>query len=595
MEETRDMNAENHPLPAEDELSCSQNERHFQQELSDKALGNDTPIEPLYGREMEVIVKFQATKKKEPETKSLFIPELTTIGDMKRHLLETDFWLKTQEMLRIAPPENSTSTRFLLKISRAGKELGPDESFLISHPAFANLAKYIHRQREKGGRLYIYLFLIIQLDIRIELTTNPGSVSGSESPFFEESVLSFSVFHTDSVTDLKNKIEEETGVISERLHLLWKGRELHNGTKRLLHVAKGLGKEGNLQIWANEWLVHVRYKGLARTLAVDSSDTLKTLKCKISKKRDYALILCGGPLLSGLDVGESKDGTSLSNLGIKHGSVLYQFSRGISPPTPKTQCLIPKPEHRGISLVQLRHIAFEILKRCRREGWRSVNPAHEGKLLQPEDVTLYDLMQYFILPATDDCKCSYAELVADTEVDQLPIYFVSHWWGESVLQFITCLERHAYDRKLTETTPYWICAYALNQHDMSGELHGGGNPKKSPFYRAMQLPSCKGTVSVLDRHATCFSRIWCTFEIAVVHDLKDSAAIVEKNMDAFLHDIYTIARGAHGRCDQPVGLTDGVTASDGVTPHDLPLVRKTLRPNDKKVLGSYEEICGGKT
>ena len=36
--------------------------------------------------------------------------------------------------------------------------------------------------------------------------------------------------------------------------------------------------------------------------------------------------------------------------------------------------------------------------------------------------------------------------------------FVSHWWGEPVVQFIACVAK-----QLAETVPYWVCAYANNQ------------------------------------------------------------------------------------------------------------------------------------
>jgi hypothetical protein len=41
--------------------------------------------------------------------------------------------------------------------------------------------------------------------------------------------------------------------------------------------------------------------------------------------------------------------------------------------------------------------------------------------------------------------------------------FVSHWWGEPVVQFIACVAKHLHHRQLAETVPYWVCAYANYQ------------------------------------------------------------------------------------------------------------------------------------
>ena len=41
--------------------------------------------------------------------------------------------------------------------------------------------------------------------------------------------------------------------------------------------------------------------------------------------------------------------------------------------------------------------------------------------------------------------------------------FVSHWWGEPVVQFTACVEKHSHHRKLSPMVAYWVCAYANNQ------------------------------------------------------------------------------------------------------------------------------------
>ena len=112
---------------------------------------------------------------------------------------------------------------------------------------------------------------------------------------------------------------------------------------------------------------------------------------------------------------------------------------------------IDKVEHRGITINQLLFIQDEIKARCVLEGWTD----KDGNLLTPERVNLYDIKYRIIIAGTAQYKCSYVELVATG--DQIPSWFVSHWWGETVFAMIKCLIRHAKDRGLSWDTPYWIC------------------------------------------------------------------------------------------------------------------------------------------
>ena len=71
----------------------------------------------------------------------------------------------------------------------------------------------------------------------------------------------------------------------------------------------------------------------------------------------------------------------------------------------------------------------------------------EGKPLHKDRINLYDVTKYIIKPATAEQKCSYVELVAPPGTDaQTPRWFVSHWWGEPVKDFIMAVEYHAVQR-----------------------------------------------------------------------------------------------------------------------------------------------------
>ena len=124
--------------------------------------------------------------------------------------------------------------------------------------------------------------------------------------------------------------------------------------------------------------------------------------------------------------------------------------------------------------------------------------------------------------------------MADEADAQLPLWFVSHAWLEPIKLFLACLRRHAHIRELSikqTLAPYWVCAYANNQHALEGAI--SDNPRKTSFYKAMQL--CYGVLLVLDSNATPFSRIWCCFEesIAVRHLNHDSNNV--KQCYRYLH------------------------------------------------------------
>ena len=77
------------------------------------------------------------------------------------------------------------------------------------------------------------------------------------------------------------------------------------------------------------------------------------------------------------------------------------------------------------------------------------------------------------------------QLVADGP--QRPRWFVSHWWGEAVRDFIACLLQHAEDRFQENhlDVPYWVCAYANNQHMLADVIRV--DPRESSFFKAMKL------------------------------------------------------------------------------------------------------------
>ena len=113
-------------------------------------------------------------------------------------------------------------------------------------------------------------------------------------------------------------------------------------------------------------------------------------------------------------------------------------------------CDIAQTELRAITVPQLTRVGKHLLRRCEPEGWRSWT----GDRLTPSTVSLYDATAFMIKPATRKRRCSFVEFVANGA--QRPSWFVSHWWGESVVDFIRCLEQHRKDRALAEDMAYWV-------------------------------------------------------------------------------------------------------------------------------------------
>ena len=219
---------------------------------------------------------------------------------------------------------------------------------------------------------------------------------------------------------------------------------------------------------------------------------------------------------------------------------------------------IPDTERRGMQLQQLLAIIAFIEKHADERGvlprWVDWN----GAANHTDSLNLYDLVKYVVNPATAPYKCSFVELVAPPGTTaQTPRWFVSHWWGEPVKDFIKAVEYHAVQRfaprgkweysdykrqheivgkPADADATYWICAYANNQHDLS-ELDVK-DPRDTPFFKAMQL--CDGVLVILDKDAIVFTRIWCGFEQATVAQGKK-----------LLLDIATVHNG------EPELLTDG--------------------------------------
>ena len=89
--------------------------------------------------------------------------------------------------------------------------------------------------------------------------------------------------------------------------------------------------------------------------------------------------------------------------------------------------------------------------------------------LTRENLEMHSVNKYFVKPLTEPYKCSFVDLVSTAEA-QPPKWFVSHCWDTPFSQTVSMLNLHVESRDLPPTTPFWICTFANNQHDLGQPL-----------------------------------------------------------------------------------------------------------------------------
>ena len=229
----------------------------------------------------------------------------------------------------------------------------------------------------------------------------------------------------------------------------------------------------------------------------------------------------------GMCVGEEKTEVVDMNKGrpCSYSSKTYSGGKVINTriiKAPNNLSRRPGAECNGFTLRQLRAVMENIMRKLVAEEWTGFN----NETLTLEEVSLYDVNCYIILPYTSRKKTYFVRALLSTAGARPPKCFVNRWWGELVMQFIQCLEQAVVDFRMNMNntyyahesmgegsaadTPVWVCAYSNNQWSLGDTITE--NPKESGITKAMNV--AKGhTITILDEKGVVFTQIWCVFEL----------------------------------------------------------------------------------
>lgn len=259
-----------------------------------------------------------------------------------------------------------------------------------------------------------------------------------------------------------------------------------------------------------------------------------------------------------------------------------------------TYGMIPSVESRGISLQELQWLVQDMEQVCLAEQWKSVET---GKVLQPQEVSMYDLVGHYVFPRTKAHSCSYIEQAFGTHCNaqglrRPPQWFVSHSWSDSVMDLIHCIKQHAADRHTADpgSAMYWVCAFAVNQHIVGSNVvnfdHFSDNTfLHDPCMTKEVLQVTNGMLIVVDQQQSYFSRSWCLWELLLALEqakLRAEVCVSCEMEDQYLLDVYSV-----NQIGIAVGLTRGVAQVDK---HRSATVERNRHPNSDATISQEKKI-----
>eukprot|EP00438_Fugacium_kawagutii_P012892 Skav204566 [mRNA] locus=scaffold2218:25565:27802:- [translate_table: standard] len=210
---------------------------------------------------------------------------------------------------------------------------------------------------------------------------------------------------------------------------------------------------------------------------------------------------------------------------------------------------------RGMAFGQLQHLHTLFVQsgwldaQCELFNRENAQAIENGEKFK-QSSNLYAMDSYVIGPMTKPGLCaarqhdvqhSIAEAYQTSSFSELVNphglivhVFVSHYWGHDFTSTVTALRLWAEQRMTSEKAAlvesmeamvFWICLFALNQHQKAEEL--GGNPQQGPFNAAL-AQARDGAVMVLDEDIRPFSRVWCLFEISRLKELRTPFELISR-------------------------------------------------------------------
>jgi len=341
------------------------------------------------------------------------------------------------------------------------------------------------------------------------------------------------------------------------------------------------------------------FNGAEASVEVSETDTIGCLKKQVQKHLGITATSqslsfstgCGDEMIVKHLEDEARDGATgmrqhdrtLQEFNLPEGATLYVTDFTKLRPQLESICRIPITAERAISVLQLESLLKYLQDQCNSDGtifaWyekefrASASGTRETfykKQVRYNAINLYQAVEWVLRPATYMEKCSYVELVSTDPTAQRPAWYVSHFWGEPIVDFVSCLKEHERLRKLPAESAYWVCAYSNNQHQLGSELLR--NPKDTSFFHAIRISV--GILLVLDHQGTAFNRAWCCYELAVLVSADDQQEREKEGGSRLLFDIATTDKGvAHL-------ITDGPTLLDEEEAHDFCPQSKWGDPGD---------------
>mmetsp|Transcript_27135 Transcript_27135/g.65528 ORF Transcript_27135/g.65528 Transcript_27135/m.65528 type:complete len:392 (+) Transcript_27135:1-1176(+) len=126
--------------------------------------------------------------------------------------------------------------------------------------------------------------------------------------------------------------------------------------------------------------------------------------------------------------------------------------------------------------------------------------------------TMHDVVNAIIKRDDVMKDCSFAELLPPRR----PLVFVSHNWKTEFRFFYHTVLRHAKETFPDSylNTPYWICSFANNQHDVVIP-----DLENSPFNRTLEQEDCERLLFVMDMDQLPLTRLWCLYELVRSQEL----------------------------------------------------------------------------